>query len=156
VTAPLADVLGVVDRAPVTAWMAQVIAAAGLPVGVNDLPAGAALPYLVVADVDGGEQWGPPLGSAAAAVGLVFQVDAIGRRQDQARALADRARRAVLGRAASGGWAVDPDPPAGLRIVHRDFDGGTPDGSPTPEGTDPNRVWTAQQRFRIQVETTGG
>lgn len=156
---PLAGAAGVVDRDPVTAWLLLVLAATTLQVGDNGLPAEhlggggeARWPFLVVVDLPGGSMWGG-LAGAGTAVGFTYLVSAVGLRGDQARSGRDAAVRAVTGRAAESGWYVSPPDPAGLHVVERELDSGTPDGGLDAEGVEPNKRWTAQTRFRIHVET---
>jgi hypothetical protein len=162
VTAPLGEVTGVVRRAPVSAWFRLVLAATGLQVGDNGIPAehlapdtsSARWPFLMAFDVDGGEEWAGL--AAGQAGGLVYQVSAAGLRPDQVRLALDRAKTAVLGRIAGGGWVVDPPAPPGMAVVGREFDGGAPDGGVDAEGVEPNKRWTAHARFRIHVVTATG
>jgi hypothetical protein len=158
VTPPLSDATGVIDRQPVTDWLIAVLLATGLLVGDDDIPAGydPTKPYLVVLSIDGGELWGPPLTSAASAMGLIYQVDAVGSRKDQAMRARDLAQRAILGRAPAGGWRVDPAPPTGLHVVHRDLAGGTGGQAIPGDGQPGQQVWSVPDRYRIDVETTGG
>jgi hypothetical protein len=157
VTPPLSAVTGVIDRQPVTDWLLAVLAATTLPVGDHQIPPDydPERPYLVVVAIDGGELWGPPLTSEASCVGLVYQVDAVGPRVDQAMRARDLAQRAVIGRAGSG-WAVTPAQPTGLNVMHRRLVGGTGGEAIPGDGTPTQQVWSIPDRYRLDVETTGG
>jgi len=61
-------------------------------------PAGVSTPYGLVLAVDSPDPDGPPWSDDEADATLTFQLDAVGKRRDQAQWLADRLRAAVLGR----------------------------------------------------------
>jgi hypothetical protein len=81
--------------------------ATGKPCGTGALPLlggqPAPLPYLVLYPL-GGSTGGAPFGDQSEDAHLEFQVTAVAARTDQAEWLADRVRRAVLERRATGEW----------------------------------------------------
>ncbi|MEU1307820.1 hypothetical protein ABZ419_02835 [Streptomyces cinnamoneus] len=98
-----------IDRAPVTEAVRSMLGkAVGMPCGVGALPttAGnpASLPYLVLYPM-GGDVGGAPLGDRSEDAHLVYQVTVVAGRTDQAEWVADRARRVILDRVATGEWA---------------------------------------------------
>ncbi len=64
-------------------------------------------PYLALFAVPGGGFTGPPLTNPHADVQLVYQLDAVGARRDQAQLQGDKAARVMVGRAPGGAFLVD-------------------------------------------------
>lgn len=64
-------------------------------------------PYLALFAIPGGSFSGPPLTAPDADAELVYQLDAMGTRRDQAQALGDWAAARLLGREADGGYTFD-------------------------------------------------
>lgn len=97
-----------IDRAPLTpAVRAMLVAATGRPCGVGGLPLvdgkPAPLPYSVLYPL-GGPVDGAPFSDASEDAHVTYQVTIVAARTDQAEWLADRVRRAFLGRTLAGGW----------------------------------------------------
>lgn len=90
-----------------TAVRTMLVAATSRPCGVGGLPLvdgkPAPLPYSVLYPL-GGLVDGAPFSDAAEDARLVYQVTVVAARTDQAEWLADRVRRAFLGRTSAGGW----------------------------------------------------
>lgn len=76
---------------------------------------------------------------------VVIQLSCVGRRRDQADALLDRCRTAFLDHDI-------PIPVAGHRVLLREPYAGT--GGIDSSGQPPHRLFTATERFRIQVSST--
>lgn len=92
-----------VDRSPVTAALvAMLIDATDRPWGDGEAPADTSVPYGVVWELAGGAFEGPAFSAPDADAALPYGLTCVGERRDQAGALADRARRAMLGRSAAG------------------------------------------------------
>ncbi|GGU44125.1 hypothetical protein GCM10010289_75990 [Streptomyces violascens] len=97
-----------IDRGPLTAAVQDLLArATGRPCGLGELPLvdgePAELPYAVLYPL-GGTPAATPFVDSWAEATLTYQVTVVARRMDQAEWLADRVRRAVLQRTASGAW----------------------------------------------------
>ncbi|WP_256789814.1 DUF3168 domain-containing protein [Frankia sp. AvcI1] len=94
-------------------------------------------PYAIVTPLGGPAPDGPPLQGDGEDVCMQVQIDAVGRRRDQAQGLADRLRARLL----AGALAVD-----GWRCAHRETQ-----ASPgcLPEGQPGLEVWTAIGRYEL-------
>ncbi|MFH8405310.1 hypothetical protein ACH4FX_11130 [Streptomyces sp. NPDC018019] len=104
-----------IDRAAVSQAFRRTLAeATGRPCGLGKLPIvegqPAEMPYLVLYP-QGGPVGGAPLADASEDSELLYQVTAVAARTDQAEWMADRVRRAVLERTATGGWCCPIDVP---------------------------------------------
>ncbi|WP_116211600.1 DUF3168 domain-containing protein [Streptomyces olivoreticuli] len=142
-----------INRAPVTeAVRAMLSEAVGKSCGVGALPTVGGtpvlLPYLVLYPL-GGDFDGALLGDRSEDAHLVYQVTVVASRTDQAEWVADRVRRALLDRAATGEW-VHPLVVPGGRVWGRALiaDDGT-DPSSAGEG-----VVTYALRIRFSIGST--
>ncbi|GCD35680.1 hypothetical protein OEIGOIKO_03426 [Streptomyces chrestomyceticus JCM 4735] len=124
-----------IDRAAVSeAFRRTLTEATGRPCGLGKLPLvegqPAEMPYLVLYP-QGGPVGGAPLADASEDSELLYQVSAVAARTDQAEWMADRVRRAVLERTATGGWRWPIDVP-GADVWARELrgDAGTDDAGP--------------------------
>lgn len=106
-------------------------------------------PYGVIHHV-GGSRWGGGLESPDVNVDVIVQIDAIGRRGDQARALLDRARGVLIDTDSSGTYVYRPDARLEDCVVRarEHFTGPTP---VEPAGESPDRVYTTSERFTIRT-----
>lgn len=143
----------VIDRGPVSkALQAMIAKATGRPCGLGSLPLvngqPASVPYTVLYPL-GGPVGGAPLAGQSEDAGLVYQLTSVASRTDQAEWMADRGRRAVLGRASSGTW-LNPLEVPGVDVWDRvlDVDDGL-DTSASGEG-----VVTSSQRYLLSATST--
>jgi len=137
----------VIPRQPTTsALRAMVAAVTGFPTGSGEIPrVGAGLaprPYLILYSLPGVGRSGPPFGDAAADAVWSYQLTAVGDREDQARALLDRAMGAVLER--TGDDWVNALVVPGANITARVSTG---DGGGDAEGG----ILTAAETFALHV-----
>ena len=144
-------------RAMITQWLLDLVNAQLATV----LPAGQKMgrfraegspliyPYHVLYSITGGSISGPPLGQAQGDAVLVYQLDSVGRTDDQAEMAADRLREWVVGRTPAGVFVVQAADPDGHAIHDRIVDG-TP-GAPLQEGQPPNEVFTVSETYGIHV-----
>lgn len=138
-----------INRAPLTPAVRTMLAAAtGRPCGVGGLPLvdgkPAPLPYSVLYPL-GGVVDGAPFSDASEDAHLIYQVTIIAARIDQGEWLADRARRAFLGRTPAGGWEQPLGVP-GLIVWARE--------PVVDEGADPSAtgdVVTWVQRYQLSA-----
>ncbi|WP_406260390.1 hypothetical protein OIA45_19615 [Streptomyces chartreusis] len=142
-----------IDRAPVSkALQHLIVKATGRPCGLGALPLvngkPAEVPYTVLYPL-GGPVGGAPLTDASEDAELVYQLTSVASRTDQAEWMADRGRRAVLGRAPSGRWLCPLEVP-GVGVWGRELEGdaGT-DATASGEG-----IVTSSQTFRISATST--
>ncbi|MFF3272776.1 hypothetical protein ACFYWU_17890 [Streptomyces chrestomyceticus] len=122
-----------IERAAVSDAFRRTLAeATGRPCGLGKLPLvdgqPAEMPYLVLYP-QGGPVGGAPLADASEDAELIYQVTAVAARTDKAEWIADRVRRTVLERTATGGWRWSIDVP-GVDVWARELrvDAGTDDG----------------------------
>lgn len=139
-----------IDRAPVTeALQDLIVKATGRPCGLGKLPLmngkPTEVPYTVLYPL-GGSVGGAPLADSSEDAALVYQLTSVAGRADQAEWMADRGRRAVLERGASGVWLFPLDVP-GVDVWARelDVDDGI-DASASVEG-----IVTSSQRYRLSA-----
>lgn len=135
---------------PVTTALITLLATLGFPVGDHRAPADATAdkPYLVVHFIGPG---GPRTGSLAdpeADTTLVYQVDAVGRRRDQAQKLGDKVRNLALVRGASGSFTAAFPAMTGLVCHDRITEGSA---GVIVEGEAPNEVYTFPERYRLAI-----
>ncbi|MCX5206748.1 hypothetical protein OG897_35755 [Streptomyces sp. NBC_00237] len=142
-----------IDRSPMNRAVQELLAkVTGKPCGLGALPlAGgkpAPLPYTVLYPL-GGSVSGAPLADLGEDAVFVYQVTAVGARTDQAEWLADKVRRAILGRTSTGAWANGLGVP-GVDVWARDLDAdaGTDDTGAS------DGVVTSSQRYRISATST--
>ncbi|MEV4502564.1 hypothetical protein [Streptomyces klenkii] len=140
-----------IDRAPVTeAVRAMLSKAVGKPCGVGALPTvngnPASLPYLVLYPL-GGEVDGAPLGDRSEDAHLVYQVTVVAGRTDQAEWVADRTRRALLDRVATGEWAHPLAVPSG-RVWGRALI--------ADDGADPSSAGEGVVTYALRVQLSVG
>lgn len=110
----------------------------------HEVPPNTTLPYLCLYQLPGGSYSGPPLSAPEADLTIVYQVDAVGTRRDQAQYLADKARTLTLGPTAPGLSA-----PTGWRECAR-LAADTPPGViRTPDARNP--LYSVPQRFALAV-----
>lgn len=111
-----------------------------------DLPS---FPYGVIHHV-GSTRWGGALEAPDANLDVVVQVDAIGRRGDQARALLDRVRGVLIDTDDDGLYRYAPHARLTDAVVRerRHLSGPTP---VEPAGESPDRVYTTSERFTIRT-----
>ena len=134
--------------------LAMLTAGTGRPVGDHKAPPPPAPPavyhpYSVLYSIPGGGFLGAALVAPDADADFVYQVDSVGVRRDQTEWLADRVRRSMLARTASGAFQVSLLSPAGLKIADRLPDGGA--GGVQVDGTPPHEVFSIAERFVLRV-----
>ncbi|MFI6469844.1 hypothetical protein ACIBL5_06200 [Streptomyces sp. NPDC050516] len=140
-----------IDRGAVTAALQITIArATGRPCGLGKLPLAdgkpATVPYTVLYPL-GGQVGGAPLADVSEDAILVYQLTSVAERADQAEWMADRVRRAVLERTASGAHQYLLVVP-GVNVWARELD--ADDGIDTSaEG-----VVTSSQRYRFSATSS--
>lgn len=140
-----------IDRAPLTPAVRAILAAAtGRPCGVGGLPLvdgkPAPLPYSVLYPL-GGPVDGAPFSDASEDSHLSYQVTIVAARTDQAEWLADRVRRAFLGRTLAGDWE-QPLAVPGLSVWAREL--------VVDEGADPadtGDVVSYVQRYQLSASS---
>jgi hypothetical protein len=110
-----------VDRQPITDWFMRLLeAGTGRPVvRADEVPSSPDYPFSVVHPIEGGSFSGSPLYAPDADADFVYQVDAVGVRQDSAEWLADTTRRTVLARH-DHRHQVNVELPQGYRIASRE------------------------------------
>lgn len=120
--------------------------ATGRPVGDGVVPDGATVPYLVVHSIDGGSWLGAPFLGDETEAELVWQVDSVGERRDQAEWMADKVRETILGRANNATtWSTALTAPSGWKVNGRRSE--APPGPATPAGAPPDTIWSVAERF---------
>lgn len=101
------------------------------PVGVVDVPSVSAgqelLPYSVLYPYVEGALTGPAFAAPEADARRSFQVTCVGRRSDQAEALMDRVRSAILGRKSDSSF-LNAISVTGMRVIGRESLGGPGQG----------------------------
>lgn len=115
------------DLLPITdALVAFLAAQTGRPVGrataplVDGVPADLESgPYAIVYQLPGGDTWGPFLSGPDEGAQLPYQVTSVGKRSDQADWMADRVRRAMVGRTNGALTATLAVP--GVTVLDREF-----------------------------------
>jgi len=122
-------------------------APAGVPAFVKGQPAPP--PYSVVFTIPGGGYWGPGLSAPDSNADFTYQVDSVGFSRSQAEWLADRVRRSILARTATGAFQVAIADPAGWRIADRAPDGGA--GGVQVGGDAQYEVYSIAERFVLRV-----
>ncbi|MCX4666453.1 hypothetical protein OG453_07195 [Streptomyces sp. NBC_01381] len=139
-----------IDRTPVSKALMDLIAkATGRPCGLGQLPLvngkPAEVPYTVLYPL-GGSVGGAPLADSSEDAELVYQLTSVAGRGDQAEWMADRGRRAVLERGASGAWLFPLDV-LGVDVWVRELDADDGiDASASVEG-----IVTSSQRYRLSA-----
>lgn len=126
--------------------------AVGSRVYDSKVPPDATHHYWLVTHIAGGGYGGPPLTQPEADTTLVYQVDSVGARRDQAQWAADKAATIMVGRGAGGALTFALAMPAGWNECARmrnDVPGGV-----EVEGAPPNLVFTASNRFEVVVTPT--
>jgi hypothetical protein len=137
---------------PITSGLLALLRAqlpANVPIYDAIVPAEADFPYVFVIRIPGGVTAGPPLTDPDADPGIVYQVDCVGQRRDQAEMLRDRADAALLGRQPNGQLTHSINVGTGYVCCDRIRDDVI--GGVEPEGLPPRTVYAAQQRYRIHV-----
>jgi hypothetical protein len=123
--------------------------ATGRPCGLGKLPVvdgkPSTVPYTVLYPL-GGQIGGAPLADASEDAVLVYQLTSVGGRADQVEWMADRGRRAVLERTASGARRYPLAVP-GVDVWARELD--ADDGIDT--ATSAEGVVTSSQRYRFSA-----
>ncbi|WP_399932182.1 hypothetical protein [Streptomyces kanamyceticus] len=134
------------------AFQAMLAAATGKPCGRGRLPLVAGhpcpTPYSVLYPLES-RYTGAPLGDKTEDAHLVYQVTVVADREDQAEWLADRVRRAVLAREASGQWVYQIEAP-GTDVWARQL---LLDDGLEEAGADVDVV-TAVQRYELSASAT--
>lgn len=141
----------ILERRPWTQALAAMLeTGSGKKVGIEKSPSGARIEdgWYVLHAIPGGSFAGGAFADVDEDAEMVYQIDGIGARYDHAEWLADRARQVMLSRATLG-FQVDLPPPAGWKVMDRQPETGP--SAPIGEGTEPNRVFTAAERYRIFV-----
>lgn len=110
-------------------------------------------PYLAVSAIPGGAFSGPPLTHPDADAELVYQVDAIGTRRDQAQALGDWAAGRLLRREVDGAYTHDFGTVEGWAVMARMPTDTTPGGvEVTPA---PTTLYRDSRRYTIALTPQG-
>ncbi|MEV6942994.1 hypothetical protein AB0N07_13535 [Streptomyces sp. NPDC051172] len=128
------------------ALQSLIVKATGRPCGLGSLPSvdggPADVPYTILYPL-GGPVGGAPLADTSEDAELVYQLTSVAGRTDQAEWMADRGRRAILERTASGDWRYPLDV-SKVEVWARELD--------SDEGTDTTaNVATSVQRYRISA-----
>ncbi len=114
----------------------------------HEVPGDAASHYYLLQQVPGGGYSGPPLSDSVADAAVVFQVDAVGSRRDQAQYMGDQAFAVVMAQAGGGpGYQYALNLPVGWSVCARL-------ASDTPPGVlrDPSAItplYSVPQRFTV-------
>lgn len=116
------------------------------------VPPDAPFPYWMLTFIPGGSHNGPFLTNPDVDAALVFQLDGVGGRRDQAQWIRDKAVEVVLARNADGSFVHQLVPPSGWSICDRLPDEGS--GGVEIEGAPPSTTYTAPQRFTVVVTPT--
>lgn len=132
-----------------TALLTMLVSGTGKPVGDHKAPLSTDPPYCVLYSIPGGGFWGAGLVAPDADADFVYQVDSVGLKRNQAEWLADRVRRSMLARSASGAFQVTLTPPTGLKVADRLPDSGP--GGVQVSGIPPHEVFSVAERFVLRV-----
>jgi hypothetical protein len=138
----------VIPEQLVTNAFLELLRSGGLAVYDHTVPPAARRPYCMVSSIPGGGWSGPPLMGGQDDASLVYQVDYVAARRDQAQLYRDKGDAVVVGRTDGGldfefpyveGWAccdrIRTDAPGGVEV----------------EGAPPNAVYTAVRRYTITM-----
>jgi len=110
-------------------------------------------PYLAVFQLPGGRFSGPPLTAPDADAELLFQLDAIGRRRDQAQLQGDKACALLIGREADGSYTHDFGAVEGWKVTGRMPADTTPGGVETIQATP--TLYRDTRRYTIALTPQG-
>lgn len=147
VTPTLAPEARILPRKELTkALRAALAAATGRPFGTGKAPSGAK-PYGILYPISGGGFSGPPLANPDEDATCIYQVTCVGIKVDSVEWLADRVRRTILGRGATGEFISPIAAPAGWAIIDRRPDTG-------PGGVDAAKEALYQQADRYALFLT--
>lgn len=153
----MTDVVRPIARTPVTngllAMLRDVVArpvgdavVPGPLTGTDDL-----VPYTIVYGMPGGRYTGPPLLGSETSAQLVYQVTSVGETREQAEALADRNRDAILAmHTDAAGWLNPISAGPGRHVMSRDTVAGP--GEAVAGDGPPDSVWHVDERFVLHVE----
>jgi hypothetical protein len=123
---------------------------AALPFEVYDhaAPTSRAFPYAVLYKIPGGASWGPWLYDPDADRTMVYQVDGVGQRRDQAEWAAGKIDRVMVGRV-NGQFEYPLALPGSVALCDRmrtELGGGV-----EVEGLQPNWTFTVPNRYEVSV-----
>ncbi len=118
----------------------------GPPVYDYEVPTTPPGAYAVLYQIPGGSLTGPGLGAQNDAA-VAYQVDAVGRRRDQAQYLADRIREIIFGQDTNGRYSHGLTTPAGWVSAARLATDGLPGVYRDPSA--PTPLYQAVQRFTV-------
>lgn len=115
----------------------------------TNVPPSAASSYYMLSQIGGGSFSGPPLTAPEIDEEIVYQLDAVAARRDQAQLMADRGKELMVGRDATGALRFALTMPGGWvesGRIRNDVPGGV-----DQEGAPPSVVYTAPNRYTVQV-----
>lgn len=150
-----------IDRLPVTIALSSMLATAtGFPVGRGRMPAGITKPpYYVLYSITATTS-GAPMSDLNEDAAFVYQVTSVSGpaparpnsigTSDQTELMADRARKAILGRDPVTGLWLHPLVVTGAKVYGRSPDDTEPGGTSEPNDAIMNYV----QRFKLDLTTT--
>ena len=118
----------------------------------HNVPVDAELPYWMLTHIPGGGFSGPPLTAPHVDAELVFQIDGVGARRDQAQWIRDKVIEVLLARSLSGSLVNPLTMPSGWVECDRMPEEGS--GGVEQEGAPPHVTYTAPQRFTVVVTPT--
>lgn len=117
---------------------------AGITVYYGHVPADAAMPYVAVYGVRGGDTFGPPLTAPDVDAQLIYQTTCVGGTPAQAMWTDDKVRQLILGRTPTGAFNTDLTV-SGMSIADRE----SIDGLGAPELT--GSLWQTSPRWGIRI-----
>jgi hypothetical protein len=106
----------------------------------------AALPYVVVYAIMGGELSGPPLTNPEADAELIYQVTSVGGTPTQATWMDDKVRALVVGRTSTGDFTTPLSVPNGVVVDRQSLSGSS---GPTATGS----LWQTVPRYGVRVSS---
>jgi hypothetical protein len=129
-----------------SAFVAMLRSALDKTVYWGKVDADAALPYVVVYAIAGGELGGPPLTNPEADAELIYQVTCVGGTPTQAVWMDDHVRAVVVGRTSTGDFSTPLSVPSGV-VVDRQ----TLSGSSGAVAT--GSLWQTVPRYGVRVSS---
>lgn len=139
-----------ISRRLVTASFVQLlVTGTAMPIGLRKAPTLVdKKPWGIVHVIEGGGFSGAPLYDPDSDAAFVYQVDSVGRSEDQAQWMDDLVRSTVLARSL-GAFQVAFPAVAAAKVIDRRPD--TTAGGLITEGEKPNEIFTIPSRYSIHV-----